>query len=55
MCVAVVGGSAPAVQSKNVLSGLMYLARVDFCVNGCVCVFSTKMQPFSVRNCASVS
>lgn len=65
-CITVVGASTLAVKctlkytSKNVLSGLVCtLLVLEFCVNGpeCVraCVFSTKMQPSPVRNCASVS
>lgn len=33
----------------------LYFALVEFSVNVCVCVFSTNIQPSSVRNCASVS
>lgn len=33
----------------------LYLARVELCMSVCVSVCSTKLQPSSVRNGASVS
>lgn len=43
--------SCQSALTKNVPSGVVYLAHVELCVNVCV----LKMQPSSVRNCASVS